>query len=152
MSSTRAFVREHPVAAAVFLFLAMMLGLWILLICYFTFGFLTSSSCTFERMHSIAVAGMDIEVAHEDCMRLIASPTYVVVRASEHGDRDPTLIFRCDCGIEIEPIDAHTIRLVVPVDRASVGEPLTEPTYSLLQPNWRGRTFTYAIREVDHKR
>jgi hypothetical protein len=153
MSSTRTFIREHPIAAVFFFFLATVMGLWILAICYFTFSFVNSSSCTFERRHDAVVGGVKVEVAYEDCMGLITSSTYVAVRAFSPGEGDGTVVFRCDCSdVEIEQVGANSARLVVPAERTTTDAPLQAPPLWLLHSSWQGVIFTYVLREVGSSR
>lgn len=153
MSSTRTFIREHPIAAAFFFLLAAVLAIWIGTLVYMAFSFVHSSACRYKRLHGVVAAGISVEVAEEDCFGIIASPLHLVVRASSLGGHDEAVVFRCDCGdVQIEQADSGAVRLIVPVERAAAAAPLQEPPLWLIQPNWKGATFTYEVREAAHKR
>lgn len=148
MSPTRVFFQQHPIATAFFFGSAAVLAIWIGVLVYLTINFVHSSACSYHRLHGAVAAGVSIEIAEENCMGIVASPAHIAVRAFSASGRHETVVFRCDCDdVQIEQVDAGTIRLIVPVAKNSAGASLQEPSLRLIQPKWEGVAFTYEVRE-----
>lgn len=123
-------------------------------IVYFFWGGLgwvpSAWNCVTDSSRSIHLLNIDFRIDVEDCAQGIVTEPYAWIRAKQHGDWFSTGILEFDGAVdqaELEAIDDHTIRVVVPTVSAS--HEIRTGDAGLQRHRWRGVTFLYEWRYPD---